>query len=367
MAIIHLENPKTRITLFDRNTEDVVRGSLILKVRQELKNEIVLEEVVLGDKEIKKPDIPKIAKKVMSPLDIHVQREQEKEEVKNPKEPEFKKIIKKKISFPKFSTPMIKFDSISKLKQRVKKTKVSVSKRISRPPIYVRVLPSHYIISSNAVQKIGQSMAALCLIISLIGFGSVAFPLVVAETLSRLPKDKSLPEKALAGTVEPTPTPVPRKVNPYLNSDDLAPIVSQDFRIIVPKINIESIVIPNVDPLVEEKYKAELKNGVAHARGSYLPGDSGGPVVLFAHSSDIIQNVIQYNAIFYEAKNLEVGDEIYIVFNGKRYKYLVEDKKIVDPKELNEIWDSKSSLIISTCYPPGSDWKRLLIFGKLNS
>lgn len=139
---------------------------------------------------------------------------------------------------------------------------------------------------------------------------------------------------------------------------------SNEFRISIPKINLISEVIPNVDSTNEDTYKEKLKQGVAHANGSYYPGENG-TVFLFSHSTDTIANIEQYNAKFFALKDLSTGDEIEINYKGKTYKYNVTDRKIINPDQLEEIRNSNSALILSTCFPPGTNWQRLIIYAEV--
>ena len=54
--------------------------------------------------------------------------------------------------------------------------------------------------------------------------------------------------------------------------------------ITIPKIKAQAPLILNVDPWNENIYKESLKKGVAHAKGTPLPGESGRSFI-FAHSS----------------------------------------------------------------------------------
>lgn len=134
-----------------------------------------------------------------------------------------------------------------------------------------------------------------------------------------------------------------------------------EFKISIPKINLESEVIANVDSTNESSYKEELQKGVAHANGSYFPGEEG-PVFLFAHSTDTIFNIEQYNAKFFALKDTEVGDEIKISFKGKQYLYKINHKEIINPGDIDRLRDSKADLILSTCFPPGTNWQRLIVY-----
>lgn len=141
---------------------------------------------------------------------------------------------------------------------------------------------------------------------------------------------------------------------------------SADFDVIIPKIGANQVVIPNVDPENLDEYYEALTHGIAHAKGSNFPGQ-GGTTYLFAHSADVFWNVGRYNADFYLLKDLEPGDDIIIIFNGERYNYKVNETKIVDPSEVQYLTTDRGvgeELVLQTCWPPGTSWKRLLVFAK---
>jgi len=139
-----------------------------------------------------------------------------------------------------------------------------------------------------------------------------------------------------------------------------------EFSVVIPKIGANSNVIANVDPSNEDEYLRALVQGVAHAKGTSFPG-LGGTTYLFAHSADNFWNVGTYNAVFYLLNKLEPGDEINIYFQGERYKYIVEKIEIVDPDQVDFITSERGQgeeLILQTCYPPGTAWKRTLVFAR---
>lgn len=142
--------------------------------------------------------------------------------------------------------------------------------------------------------------------------------------------------------------------------------VSMDFSVVIPKIGANEKVTANVDPANGNEYLEILRHSVAHAKGSALPGLSG-TTYLFAHSADNFWDVGRYNAVFYLLKDLELSDDVVVFFENKRYNYSVYDKKIVDPTEVNYLSANigmGERLILQTCWPPGTAWKRLLIFAK---
>jgi sortase A len=141
--------------------------------------------------------------------------------------------------------------------------------------------------------------------------------------------------------------------------------VESDFSVVIPKIGASSKVIANVDASKKEEYIEALKHGVAHAKGTFFPGQ-GKNVFLFAHSTDSPINVARYNAVFYLLRKLEQGDNIIIFFSDRKYEYEVEKKFIADPEDISWLTDETGSekLILLTCDPPGTTWKRLLIIAR---
>jgi LPXTG-site transpeptidase (sortase) family protein len=134
------------------------------------------------------------------------------------------------------------------------------------------------------------------------------------------------------------------------------------FSIHIPKINVTSRVIEEVDPWNQEEYKKALRQGIAHASGTSLPGENG-TVFMFAHSSDSPLNTTRYNIPFLFLDNLEKQDKIFITKDSVRYVYQVREKKVVWPNETRYLKEtSKKQLILQTCYPLGTTFQRLLVF-----
>ncbi len=149
---------------------------------------------------------------------------------------------------------------------------------------------------------------------------------------------------------------------PYNTFVKLLTPVNTEFSIIIPKIAAVAPIIANVDPQNESEYLKALKNGVAHAKGTAFPGDIGN-VYLFAHSTDAFYNVGRYNAVFYLIGKLSKGDEILVYYKGRKFKYIVDQVKVVSPDEINYLAGNsdKNTLTLQTCYPPGTTFKRLVV------
>lgn len=141
--------------------------------------------------------------------------------------------------------------------------------------------------------------------------------------------------------------------------------VNAEFGIVIPKIGVNAKVIANVDADKVSEFTKALKLGVAHAAGTSLPNQEG-TTFIFGHSTDYPWNINRYNAIFYQLKDLEIGDEINIYYLGQRYFYKVVEKKIIDPKETDFLKESGGAkqLVLQTCWPPGTTKERLLVFAQ---
>lgn len=163
------------------------------------------------------------------------------------------------------------------------------------------------------------------------------------------------------------PKSVPVIFDPLVTPDgaSIDPI-SEDFAIIVPKVGINAKVIENVDPGNTKGYLSALESGVAHASTSFLPNEDG-TVYLFSHSTNYDWFAKDLNAIFYHLKNLDAGDTIVLIYKGIRYTYQITGKEVVSPRDISYLVPTvgKKSLILQTCWPPGSISQRLLIFADL--
>jgi LPXTG-site transpeptidase (sortase) family protein len=154
--------------------------------------------------------------------------------------------------------------------------------------------------------------------------------------------------------------------------DKITPPTEQRFQVVIPKINVDSNVIANVDASDPDNYNEALKQGLAHAKGTNFPGlpenedvieNTSNTIFIFGHSTDGIWNIDRFNALFYNLRYLEPGDDIFVWFWGVKYHYRVAEKGIYEPDDISFLTDSGSQerLVLQTCWPPGSIDKRLII------
>jgi len=234
------------------------------------------------------------------------------------------------------------------------------------PALFKQDLPSFSQVKAKYDRPVlSQFFGFLVFIVSFVGLFLTVGPILGKEITFRL----SQFEKEVVRIVQKKP-PVEKKIkfSDLLGKVEFEPIpapVDASFGIVIPKIGVNSKIVPNVDPNTPKEFTKALKIGVAHAAGSALP-DQQGTVFIFGHSTDYVWNVARYNALFYQIKDLEIGDEVNLFYNGKRYFYKVTEKRIVGSKDtsfLKEKPDGKQ-LILQTCWPPGTTKERLLIFAK---
>jgi len=166
---------------------------------------------------------------------------------------------------------------------------------------------------------------------------------------------------------------LPKNTPVYIEYYDEAPkedsaIVAADpyFSIVIPKIGVNAKIIQDVDPFNSWEYQQKLATGIAHASETALPDETGNSFY-FAHSSDNFYNANRYNAVFYLLNKLENEDVFYIIFNKRKYTYKVIEAKFVSAEALEYISNNvdKQTATLMTCWPPGTDIKRLVVVGEL--
>jgi LPXTG-site transpeptidase (sortase) family protein len=144
-------------------------------------------------------------------------------------------------------------------------------------------------------------------------------------------------------------------------SDD----VSDEPKIIVPKINLEVPVVFGLNTINEADVQNALEDGVVHYSTTPFPGEQGNSVIV-GHSSNNILNSGKYKFAFVLLKRLESEDLFYVQKDGVRYTYKVYKKEIVGPNEVSVLGkqDKANTMTLITCDPPGTSINRLIIVGE---
>lgn len=138
----------------------------------------------------------------------------------------------------------------------------------------------------------------------------------------------------------------------------------QAYGITIPRLQLDEPVVFNVDPNDKTAYTKALRQGIAHASGTAIP-DNPGLGYYFAHSSSPDLR-FQYNAVFYLLGKLKPDDEVFIWHDGQRYEYRVTHNQVVSPNDVSFLQQdySAETIVLQTCWPPGTTSKRLLVFAE---
>jgi len=144
----------------------------------------------------------------------------------------------------------------------------------------------------------------------------------------------------------------------------------KNFGIIIESINVNAPIVPGVDSGNYREYITALQKGVAHAKGTAVPGSTtaaNNNVFLFAHSAINPIEARKYNSVFYLLRKVKKGDRVVTFYKGKRYDYQVFDKKVVEATDVQYLTNKSKEpiLTLQTCDPPGSSLRRLIITAKL--
>lgn len=137
-----------------------------------------------------------------------------------------------------------------------------------------------------------------------------------------------------------------------------------EFGLNITKISALLPVVANVDGTNKTAYNKALLSGVAHYKGTALPGE-GSNIFIFGHSSTW-NGTGQYAEAFAKLNDLEKGDEVIVYYQNKEYKYKVTAKEIIAAEDFSYLEPTKKpQLTLMTCWPIGSNLKRLVVVAKI--
>jgi len=150
----------------------------------------------------------------------------------------------------------------------------------------------------------------------------------------------------------------------------LPPVGPPENRIVIPKLGLNvPIVIPPVQALLnedwaklEEDIQAGLQNGVVHYPGTAQPGQAGNFFVT-GHSSYFPWAPGKYKSVFARLHDLDVGDEYWVFYGGDKFRYVISEKKEINPSDVTALDQPINKRISSlmTCTPVGTTLRRLII------
>lgn len=109
-----------------------------------------------------------------------------------------------------------------------------------------------------------------------------------------------------------------------------------------------------------------LQAGLVHLPGSAIPGEKGN-VFISGHSAASVFFPSK-KVYFSKLQDLKKGDEIIVQAGGSKFIYQVVGLKVVNPKDVSIVNppDEQGRYIsLMTCVPPGLNFKRLVVLGKM--
>jgi len=161
----------------------------------------------------------------------------------------------------------------------------------------------------------------------------------------------------IEGVAQPNESEIPEHLRPLVQSLANVPIPTpgpaQAHRIQIPAIGVDA-------SIVQGDGWEQLKKGVGQHVGTVNPGENGN-IVLSAHN-DVFGEIFRY------LDELEPGDEIIIHTQQRVYTYVIFNKEVVEPTQV-EFLDqtAKSITTLISCYPYLVDDQRIVVQGQLKS
>lgn len=193
-----------------------------------------------------------------------------------------------------------------------------------------------------------------CIGLGMVGLVMIFGPVAQAESTYRAKQVLSLTERFEGRGIG--------ALVPQFSFDLVRGEIAEGYGIVIPKLYIQEQVVANVDPTDRAVYLPALKQGIAHAAGSAYPGDEG-LGYYFAHSSGLDAPIHGGRAVFYLLGKLEMGDEVRLYRDSKRYTYRVVDSRVVEATEVGFLSAEyeRETIVLQTCWPVGTSSKRLLV------
>lgn len=149
---------------------------------------------------------------------------------------------------------------------------------------------------------------------------------------------------------------IPAHLQNWVQPPPVVPVETPDdvphaTRIVIPKINVDAPIVPGVT-------WEDLKKGVGHLPGSAQPGQRGN-MYLAAHN-DIFGEIFRY------LDKLDVGDEFQVYAGETSYTYVVREKRIIEPHQVEVMLPTTEPVAtLQTCYPYLIDTHRLVVVADL--
>jgi LPXTG-site transpeptidase (sortase) family protein len=128
-------------------------------------------------------------------------------------------------------------------------------------------------------------------------------------------------------------------------------------------------ITPNVESFDPNVYNEILKRGIAHFKGTALPGE-GGNSFIYGHSAvPTYYNNHSNNpeVAFTILEDIKIGDTVLVKKDGRTYTYVVRKKRVIKPTDFSILarQGPKETLTLMTCTPVGIGTDRLIVTAEL--
>ncbi len=131
-------------------------------------------------------------------------------------------------------------------------------------------------------------------------------------------------------------------------------VLPSDNRVVISKIgkNIPLISVPDHRnwQQLEQNIQGGLQNGVVVHPISHAPGNFGN-FFLTGHSSYYAWDNGRFKDVFALLHEVELGDEVEVYWEGKKYRYKLNERKVVTPNEISILSQpvNRKQITLMTC------------------
>lgn len=212
-----------------------------------------------------------------------------------------------------------------------------------------RISKKYRVIYKRGPSTVAAVFAGLAVIAWVVFLGLSGYPIAAYAYYTVLPKTSNLLSQALSQTAQQaerplsTPKPVDLPVEPTgLPEKNVS--LPEGHYLTIPKIGVDTVIWDGE----YSEYEKLLRHGVWRVPDFSLPDkkEEGKPVILVAHRFGYLDWTQEYREqnSFFNLPELTAGDEIEVMWEQRKYRYVVERVE-----EGREIGNYEADLILYTC------------------
>ena len=233
---------------------------------------------------------------------------------------------------------------------------------VSREQMKLLLKPAHS--HTATARRFDMSVSWVGLLGAALIYASINIPAIIA--VSRAGDQRLVPtplvatvSTATAAQGEPSDTETP--TDSSITTDKTQPTAAISFT--YDAVGISAPVEWNV-PYSAKNIAVALQSGLAHVKGSAVPGESGTSIIT-GHSSNVAWARGAYKTVFAPLLKSKLGDQFSVTRDDTTYRYEVTEIYEVDPARVDLLNGSDTvAMRLITCTPLGSDKRRLIIDAK---